>query len=140
MNTNDILEREQRRKEKKKEYNRRYLEGLKKKAIEEATINNTEEDKEEKEEVFFLPDKSKEKTTQQPPLQTVQYQPMPVQTSLKQKCIETLVLSSIGLIPMALKCIITNIHFKKSSSTKPENTQPEATTTFTPYAPQMNLL
>lgn len=113
---------------KKSEYNKKYIERLKEKAKHEAL---KEIDADEKTS-FFFPEK-KEITPQVPQIPTFA-------ENLKQKAVETTMISMISLIPLVIKCIISNYQSRKSSNNESQNMEETQCHQSSHYCPQMNLL
>jgi hypothetical protein len=121
---------EELRKQKKKESNKRYYERKQEELRNLRTfkINDTknpfEPVEKEKEDFFFLKNSGTQTTTtpqaqSQPPQQIILQQP---QTSMKNKILETLMISMIGIIPMAARAIMSRQ--KPTESSTPSTQEP----------------
>lgn len=118
-------------KEKKKIANQKYQQKLKERLSAIEGINQ-EKAKESDEDSFFFP---QQKTNQQP-VQQIQYVPTVQQQTLKQKMLEATMLSMIGLIPMAGRCMFNYYNTSKQSQ-EPPTQKPE--TTYKPPLADMSL-
>jgi len=118
------MDKELERKEKKKLANKAYYDKIKAKITALDNIKNNTEETETKEQdnFFFQKPQKKEPPPPEvkPPPQIIVQAPPPVKSSLKNKVLETLVLSFIPMLPLIVKQCITILQTRQQ---KPQQEQ-----------------
>jgi len=115
------------RKEAKKIANKRYYEQTKAKLKELSEIKKDIEDNTEEDPNFFFRKNQKEELPPEvkPPPQIIVQAPPPVKSSLKNKVLETMVLSFIPMLPLILKQCINILQTRQTKSQQPTQEEPE---------------
>jgi len=134
------MDKELERKEKKKMANKAYYDKIKAKITALDNIKNNTEETETKEQdnFFFQKPQKKEPPLPEvkPPPQIIVQAPPPVKVSLKNKVLETLVLSMIPIIPMLIKQFMIILQARQDKQQKP--TQEESATHLNMQYQQVN--